>query len=86
LKHGLVGEHAVAAVQQVPLVQVPPQVCAQPPQFALSVLVSTQVPLQYVCPAVQHVPLLQVPLHVAPQAPQLARSVFVSIQAPLQLL
>jgi hypothetical protein len=48
LKHGLVGEHAVLAVQHTPAVQVPPQVCPHPPQFAAFVCVSTQAPLQYV--------------------------------------
>jgi hypothetical protein len=86
LKHGLLGEHAVPAVQHTPLVHVPAQLLPHPPQLAALVCVSTQAPLQYVWPVRQQVPLVQVPLHTLPHAPQLAKSVLVSLHAPLQLL
>jgi hypothetical protein len=64
-------------------------VLPQAPQFWLSEVVSTQIPLQYVSPAGQtdvQTPLLQlVPVaHVLPHAPQFLLSETVLTQVPLQ--
>jgi len=73
---------------------------AQAPQLAVSVRVSTQAPLQVVCPTRQNPVLLpptdtavQEPevqtcpeLHFFPQLPQLFLSDFVSTQVPLQVV
>jgi hypothetical protein len=64
------------------------QLLPQPPQFALSVLVSTQKPLQSMKPETQlvlHVPPEQAvgPRQRLPQPPQLALSVLSSTQLPL---
>jgi hypothetical protein len=81
-----------AGHEQIPAVQVDPDGQAWPhePQFAKLVLVSTQVPLQFVCPAGQlpaHWPPEQTrpAAHAWPQVPQLALSVCTLVQMPLQL-
>src|SRR5205823_12649714 len=77
---------------------VPLQIVPQEPQFLLSLLVSTQAPLQQdpleqqvvpqsgVPPEQRHVPPWQVepPWQTLPQLPQLLLSVLTSLQVPLQ--
>ncbi len=75
----------------MPLVQVwpGPQRTLQPPQFAGSVAVLTQRPLQNEEPAGQaQVPLVHdVPMgQMKPHTPQFALSVLVLVQVPLQLI
>ena len=61
------------------------------PQFLVSMVVSTQLPLQFICGGAQtreQCPVTQVmgEVHAVPQPPQLPLSVFVLTHEPLQFV
>jgi hypothetical protein len=66
--------HCPAAHAYVPLGPGLAQTRVHAPQLFLSVLVSVQVPLQFVCPVAQHFPDWHDPEQMAPQLPQFCRS------------